>query len=458
MNWFLNGIFLLTCYPILLIMYFMLKNANDRNGYCFGTTLKKELRNDATVETITAEYKKNLKTSMIVLAIVPLPAFFIPYTSIIMTIWMMWILVICFLPMVWYAKANKQIMDLKQERGWQEVSEVTYTDLKIAAVPRKVKFTTFLPCIVLSVIPTIIAFATFQGKGYGVYAWIVATFAACTLLFYACAIWTDKQKITVISVDSNVNLNYARAKKQVWKNYWLICTWVNTVFTWFMLLLMWMRDKMVMGIIIGSIIYGVVIIVASVYLMKKLRVINETYEEKRTVVDAVEDDKNWIYGLIYYNKNDNHLMAESRMGNGTTLNMAKGIGIGTYVFSGIAMLALPVMCIWMIMMEFTPLDTKVVDDQIVCQHLTVEYEIPLEDIESYEVVTELPEMIKVNGTGMDNILSGTYEIYREGMFETFLNPQNNLFIKIVTADETYYISGQDDEGTKEILAQLEEIK
>ena len=52
----------------------------------------------------------------------------------------------------------------------------------------------------------------------------------------------------------------------------------------------------------------------------------------------------------------------------------------------------------------------------------------------------------------------TYEIYREGMFETFFNPQNDLFIKIETEDEMYYLSGVDDTQTQKIIDELEELK
>ena len=112
----------------------------------------------------------------------------------------------------------------------------------------------------------------------------------------------------------------------------------------------------------------------------------------------------------------------------------------------------------MIMMDFTPINSKVEDEMIVCTHLGVEYEIPLEEIENYTIITELPEMTKVAGTGMDHVLSGTYEIYREGMFETFLNPKNDLFIKIQTEDEMYYISGVDDAETQKIVDVLSEMK
>lgn len=455
MTLFLNGVFLLTCYPILIFLYFTLRKAHDKNGYCFGTTLKRELKEDEAVKTIVAEYQKNLKKSMIVLAVIIFPVFFIPSVSITMTVWMIWLLIVCFYPSYWLAKGNKQIRELKQERGWEQVSEVAYADLKIASVPRKVKFTTFLPTLLFSTIPLILAFVMFQGDGYNVYVWLVATFVSCTYLFYGCAVWTDRQKITVICEDSEINTNFARAKKQAWKNYWLACGWLNGVFTWLVLLFMWQRDWGMMGLIWGSVGYGLVVIGVTYWLIRKLKNINDIYEPKRTIIDEADDDRHWFYGLCYYNKNDKHIMVENRMGTGTTMNMATGVGKGMYLFSALAMLSIPAVCGWLIMVEFTPLDARVVDDRIVCTHLSVEYEIPLEDIEEYEVITDLPSMIKVNGTGMDNLLSGTFEIYREGMFETFLNPQNELFIKIITADEMYYISGVDDAATQAVIDEIE---
>lgn len=452
----LNIIFMVTCYPIIFLMYFLLRNAGDKNSWCFGATLSKEMKKDPAVVAIDQEYRKILKNSMILLGLLPIVVFFIPYESISFSFWMIWILVICFLPMVWYGKANKQIQELKKERGWSQTSEVAYADLKAATVPRRVKFMTFLPTLVLSLVPVILSYALFQEKGYQAFRFCVIVFAVCTVLFYICAVWTDKQKISVISEDSDTNMNFARAKKQVWKNFWLICAWVNTIFTWFILIAMYVRDSGMAIILWGSVAYGVGIVFVALWLVKKIHEVNRKYETKRTIKDAADDDRYWPYGLIYYNPKDTHITVENRMGTGTAMNMATGTGKGMYIFATLCLLIIPVSCIWMIMLEFTPIQTKVVDDVIICEHLSVEYEIKLDDIESYTVVTDLPEMTKVNGTGMDNILSGTFEIYREGMFETFLNPQNDLFIKIVTENEMYYISGVDDAATKEIIDVLAE--
>ena len=285
----LNIIFIVTCYPILFLMYFLLKNAGDRNNWCFGVTLTKEQKKYPAIVEIDADYKKKMKSGMIVMAIVPVITFFIPYMSIGYTIWMVWMILVCFYPMVWYAKANMKVQDVK----------------------------------------------------------------------------------------------------------------------------------------------------------------------KRYQMPNVDDDKYWKYGLFYCNKTDKHLMVENRMGTGTALNMATGVAKGSYIFAIICLLIVPVSVIWMIMLDFTPIQTRVENNTIVCQHLSVEYEIPLENIIEYEVLNELPEMTKMSGNGMDNVCSGTYEIYREGKVKVFFKPHNDLYIKLVTEEETYYISGVNDDETQKLIDIIE---
>ena len=453
----LNIIFLVTCYPVLFLVYFLLRNAKDKNSWCFGATMSKEWKNDPEVEVIDVEYRKNLKNTMIVFGILPIGALFTKYTSIAFSFWMIWILIISFFPLYWYAKANKQIRVLKDKRGWNQASEVSYTDLKIAALPRKVKLFTFLPAILLSVVPVGLSYKLFIEAGYSAYRICLITFGICTVLFYLCALWMDKQRVTVICEDTDTNINFARAKKQVWKNFWLICAWINTAFTWTILFAMFNRVDGFAWVIWGSGLYCIIFMFVTIWLVKKLIAINEKYEAKRTLGDASDDDRHWIWGIMYYNPKDRHVIIENRMGTGTSMNMATSIGKGMTIFALLTLLIIPVSCVWMIMLDFTPLDTSVINNTIVCTHLNVEYEIPLENITSYTVITELPEVTKVNGNGMDNIYSGTFEIYREGMFEAFLNPQNSLFVKIQTNREIYYISGVDDAATQEIIDVLERM-
>lgn len=453
-----NFIFLLTCYPIVFLLYFFLRNARNHNGWCFGASMSKEWKKDPEVDAIDVEYRKNLKNTMIVFGIAPFATLFMKHMSISFTYWMIWVLAVCFLPMYWYAKANKQIRVLKDKRGWNAENKISYTDLKIAALPRRVKFITFLPCMILSVISIALSYILFEDAGYGAFRICVWCFGLCTFLFYVAAVWTDKLKVSVICEDTDTNMNYARAKKTVWKNFWLISTWGNTLYTVSILVAMYFGTSGISWIIWGSGIYCVVLIVLSIWLLKKLFSINNVYESKRTLGDATDDDKHWYWGMMYYNPKDPRFMVENRMGTGTAVNMAKGSGKVMYIIAALCLLIIPVSCVWMIMLDFTPINTKIENEKIICTHLSVEYEIPLEEIENYTVIMELPEMTKRSGNGMDKVLSGTFEIYREGTLEAFLNPQNDLFIKIQTEEELYYISGVDDAETQRIIDVLSELK
>lgn len=449
-----NFIFLLTCYPIVFLLYFFLRNARSHNGWCFGVSLTKEWKKDPEIDKVDVEYRKNLKNTMIVFGIAPFLTLFIKHMSISFSYWMIWVLAVCFLPMYWYAKANKQIRVLKDKRGWNAENKVSYTDLKIAALPRRVKFVTFLPCMVISVLAIVLSYLLFEDAGYAAYRICVWCFGLCTFLFYVAAIWTDKLKVSVICEDTDTNMNYARAKKKVWKNCWLICAWMNTVFTAAIPVAMYFGTGGMAWIIWGSGAYCIAIMAMAFWLMYKVFAINTAYESKRTLGDMYDDDRFWYWGMVYYNPKDPRFMVENRMGTGTSVNMAKTSGKVMYIIAALSMLIIPVMCIWMIMLDFTPISTEIKDDTIVCTHLSVEYEIPLEMIEEYTVIEELPEMTKVRGNGMDHVCSGTFEIYREGMFEAFFNPQNDLFIKIITENGTYYISGADDVSTQQLIKEI----
>ena len=161
-----------------------------------------------------------MKRDTIILAVIPVVCFFIPFMSIAMTIWFIWILAVCFWPMIRFAIANKKIQELKVQMGWKEEYEVSYTDLKSVTVLKKVKLKEFLLPILLSIFPVIIGLVFFGKEDLWILAFLVAVFAVCTILFYLCAVWTDRQKVSVISSDSDANVNYARAKKQIWKNLW----------------------------------------------------------------------------------------------------------------------------------------------------------------------------------------------------------------------------------------------
>lgn len=98
-------------------------------------------------------------------------------------------------------------------------------------------------------------------------------------------------------------------------------------------------------------------------------------------------------------------MVEQRVGIGTTVNMATSLGKGLTIFSAIMMLSFPLLCIWLIQEEFTPIDLVIQNHTLCAQHLKTDYQIPLSEIKDPTLLTasDLPDWTRTYGTSMDTL-------------------------------------------------------
>lgn len=454
-------IFFVAMYPVLFILYFVMRGIGEaRNGYSFGLRMKMEWMKDEKALGIVQQYRKELRNTAIVLALIPLVTFFIPYMSVSFTIWMFWILAVIAVPMFPYVRGHQHMRELKQERGWKKQSSGrNLTEIKNVGKVRRVTLLPFLPPIIISVAAAVWSMVQFRGSTLGGLVGCVVIFALTTVFFYGVAVWMDRQKIEVISDDSDVNLNYARAKKNIWKNLWLMVAWVNTVFTVFVVVDLYVDTWVTGAILIGSIVYTIVILALMLWAWKKILSVDARYQVRRDASSegVADDDDQWLWGMFYYNKKDKHVMVNQRVGIGTTMNLATPAGMGlTIAGCMVWILVIPISCIWLILEEFTPIQLAVEENVLVAEHLDVEYEIPISDMGSVTLIDEIPGWSKVSGTGMDQLCKGTFHIRNVGDCEVFLNPQNAVFLQIETADNIYYMSAPEDAITEAIYEELQE--
>lgn len=170
---------------------------------------------------------------------------------------------------------------------------------------------------------------------------------------------------------------------------------------------------------------------------------------------STEEDDVWIGGIIYYNKKDKRTMVPKRIGIGTTTNLATRAGkVWDGIGLAVLLLVVPLGCIWLMLEEFTPIQLAVVDKTLVAEHLDVEYQIPLSELETVALIDEKPKWTKMMGTGMERLCKGTFRVADKGVCQLFLNPENQLFLLLETAEETYYMSARDDVGTLEIYEKI----
>lgn len=475
----LNIILFVSMYPVVLIIYFVLKySGKNRNGTVFGLCVPKdkELAEEfhQQVQEKQIWYQRRMRTTLILLLLAPLVSFAIPHVSIQFTIWMLWLivgLVLLELPCVlvnrelkvWKKAAMakrclaEQSAENEAEPGaaaTEKTGSVKLFELSEAGQVRKAKPLPFFLPTLISAVAVVAYYLLCEDSRGRQMTWVVFLLAIVTPMFYVAAGWMDRQRTAVVSYDSEVNLNYARAKKQIWNRLWLLCAWVNTVFTAFAALVMRNDRITALWLLWGTIVYIVVTMFLVLAAVRKVNRLEQRYEKKIDPLLREEDDDCWLWGMIYYNKADRRTLVETRIGYGTATNMATPLGKGLMAFAALAILSLPVVCVWMILLEFTPIRLEVRQDYLVAEQLKTDYRIAVEDIEELELVEALPELSKNAGTGMDNLYKGNWHIVYAGDCEVFLNPENGLFIKFMADGELYYMSAADDKKTWEVYEEL----
>lgn len=339
-------------------------------------------------------------------------------------------------------------------KGWKQAGDApVYVEMKEAGSVRRVKWFHFLPQTIISIVIFVWTLVMYPRVQIVAIPVLIGSFASVAPLFWIAAVWMDKQKNQPVSTDSDVNVNYSRAKKNLWKNFWMLCSWVNTVYTMSLLPSFDKDGRVTGGFWIGFVMYMLLTVVLCIWMLKKKAALDVAYEAKMDLVQP-DDDDNWMWGLIYNNPKDKHFMVEKRVGVGTTVNVATVGGKAFVVFIGASLLCVPLLCIYLFFTEFTPIHLRIENNQLVATQVKEEHVIYLHSIQEAELVTELPKMSRNHGTSLSNLMKGSYKVKDVGHCEVFLNPQNTVFIRLEAYGETYYLGGFDDEETRAIYEEL----
>ena len=406
--------------------------------------LTKENAQTPEVKRIIADCSRSIKRDFVVLMLVPVPMLLIPWFSIFLSFWLLWLLIGIFIFYVPYVRANKRLKELKQEKGWKKESVCRIAaEIKSAGKIRKVKWYHFAPPCFFSIILFIVSLFEFAKAGEPMFCVMTGIFAAITFLFWGIAVWMDRQNTQVISMDSALNLNYARAKKNLWKKLWEGCACLNTAYLAGILLSFDKELRITALFWWISAIYTIATMVLLVWILKAKERLDAAYFADGEMVET-DDDDCWIWGLFYYNPADGHTMVEKRVGVGTTMNFGtpKGRMAGALLglLGGIGILSLPVICIWVILLEFVPIKLSVEDGKLIAGQIRVDYSIPADSIQDIALLEELPRLERVSGTSMDELKKGNYRIAEVGRCQVFLNPQNSIFIRLEAEGTVYYLS------------------
>lgn len=426
-----------------VLFYVLLGNETKfKKNIAVGVTFPQEAREDVEVQQVLSVFKKHLLYVCVGLFAAAVPCIFIPATAgMVMTIWMIWLLLGCVLPYIPYIQCNRKLKLIKEARGWkQQSSQMQTVDLRAASIKtRWLSPAWFLIPSAVSLLPLLTD--TDLAVAYLLDAALIVLFWFC----YRC-LYRNKSEI----VDDNLVLTEAltRIRRHHWGRMWLISAWFIAALN----LLVWLTSSSASLTLAGILAISLILVITSIYLELKLRKLQEKLTEQSGSGFYVDDDDKWIWGIFYYDPNDNRLIVNNRVGMNTTVNMAKRSGQLIMGVSVLLLLAMPFLGVWMDKLGTTPVGLDITESAIVSTHTGIEYEIPLDDIIYIEYVAEKPALRRTAGTGMETVQKGRYST-PWGSASICLDPRTAPYIYIETSENKRYLFGSADAAETEWVYQ-----
>ena len=444
--------------PCMLMMYgFLYVEGKQKGNILLGVTLWPGADQEA-VKNIQRRFRREMKLMLFITAALFAGTCIPDRDSLVVSTQMLWLILVMvafFLPLAW---GNSRMKALKRESiGSSEAEHKVYVDVRAAAVPKEKPFLKLsLSGTLCGLIPVIVELFLAEGSFYGWWTevFLVTMFLAgivCLVVQYK--FWS--LKTDVVSSQSDVNIQLARVRQYHWSRFFSIVIWGNTCCT----LVLWAGlhwpgkgFALVMGAVL---LYMVIVMAAAVRTEAHIRMAYGMYAAQFGM-EAGDDDDHWVYGIFYYNKEDNRFMVNRRVGIGTTVNIARK---SAKVFMGVVCGGTLALLIWascfILMEDFTPITLKYAEDSVISRQYKEEYRIPVLEIASAELVEELPSMSKRVGSAMEYVMKGSYLSEGYVSCKVCVRRKEPPFLKITAADGmVYYLNDEEPEVTRQVYEEL----
>ena len=442
-------IFMWACIAwVVPVLYAVQRNeAKFKKNIAVGVTLPFEARSDPAVADLLRRYRRALGWACLGLFLASLPMLLTDRLGVSFTIMMVWVLLLCVVPPLPYVWCNRRLRKLKRERGWMpERPQAAVADLSVAAEPvRRVHGLWFLLPAAITLIP-----AVWKGD---LFAWILCgTFALCVLVFWFSYRWLYRNRAETVDENRDLTAALTRIRRRNWARCWLWCAWLTAAYSlaagaaaewrgsWFLAL---------------TLLYTFALCLTALHAEFATRRIQEKLTARSGQDFYVDEDDHWICGLFYYNPDDSRLIINSRVGINSTFNLARPAA--KVIMSAIVLLLLccPLFGVWMMAEEEGVVDLTVTAEQVEAVHSGSRYTVALEDIQSAEVLQELPEMRRTWGTAMSSVLKGNFSSGKYGKLTVCLDPRQGPFLLITTREGDRYLLGDSTpDGVEAALAAL----
>ncbi len=448
-------IFIFICiYCCLPIVFLMLRNeTKPKKNIILGATLPVQAQTNPKVLAICSQFRRQLTVIFVALTAVCLFGLAFRHTSLSLTFYLTWLIFAIVLPMFSYARANRKLRDLKHQAGWRSGwSGKTMVDLNAVSLPEKaLKDWLFLPPVLLTLIPSIVTLATKRDLETAKYELIgYFSFTATILLFYLCYRFLYRRRAEAVDGNTDLTIALTKVRRYHWHRCWVWMSYLTGLFT----LAMWLSAQRQTLFIGMTLAYLAAVLFLCIQVEFQTRKAQQTLTRQCSDSDYVDEDDYWIWGLFYDNPNDSHLIVNSRIGINTTVNLAKPAGKVLLWLSGLILLAMPFLGVWMIHEEMTPVQISLDETVLQVQQTGLEYEIPLGDIQKIELLDTLPACTKLVGSNFSTLYKGKFNLQGMGSANLCLDPTAGPYLFIDTGTALYLLGASQEGETARIYEVL----
>ena len=437
---FIKLIILSAFYLVLPMEYVTMRNNTVcKNNLILSVTLPPEAQRDQEVLDYCEAFRKKFRRLFWIMTAALVPWVFLPWISVVLTIALVWMVAAMVLLCWSYGKANQGLREIKRRRGWlTPAAGQTVVELQPGKLPKPVKTGWFVPPMLLSVLPVVSCFVDRWNSAWKTTLAITAgsclLVTAMSLLFYGLIF---RQRADALDEDRDLTAALTRVRRYNWTKFWLMAAWLTALYS----LAAWCCQGNWTWYLVWTIVYTVVLTAACLTTEFAVRRVQRRLTQDRNEKPQVDEDDHWIWGQFYYNPNNNRNFVNERVGMGMSMNLARPAGKAVMGFSAAILLLMPLLGVWLMAEELSPLRLTLTRDAIVMEQAFTDYTVPLDQVEHASLLSELPPAYRTWGTGLDNLLKGSFSVDGYGDVKLCLDPNAAQFLVLETASQTYIFSG-----------------
>ena len=439
-----------------LVILLQINEAKWKKNIVVGVTFPQEARENPEVLTALANYRKQSLLIMWLLLAAGMAGMVVGLMipnkfGLNMMLWGIWLIGCIILPYVPYVRTNSALKQIKKKHGYgrkegrgegheEPASAPVLIDLSAMPSDRWISPWVFLPAVLIAACP-----ALFEKSLWPIYLVMAGT---CVLFWVAYRyLYRNRSE----RVDENVELTKALTalRRRNWGRIWLASTWLTAIYS----LLIWLFSKSPAAVLILTILYSILVCAIVLWLEMETRRQQAELTKQSGTGQLVDEDDYWIGGIFYHNPDDSRLIINYRVGNNTTVNLAKTSGKVLMLAVLAILLIIPFTGLWLDAESTNPITLAVSDLtetsmeheqpdlELVASSGMTTYRVPLDQIVSVEKLTELPDMVRSWGTAMPGLDKGNWAVIGYGSVKVLIDPTTPPFLMIKDKTGQWWLFG-----------------